>query len=152
MGFTDAVAWSVGDFAFAAALLLSAGIPLELAMRTTNDTSYRAAVGAALVGALLLIWVNGAVGIIGSESNDANLMYGGVLAVGVVGALVARFDPRGMARAMSAMALAQALVAGIALIAELGPPGSGPQIVALNGFFVALFAGSAVLFQRAARE
>jgi hypothetical protein len=34
----------------------------------------------------------------------------------------------------------------------LGSPESGPlEIVALNGFFVALFVGSAWLFRRAAR-
>jgi hypothetical protein len=55
-----------------------------------------------------------------------------------------------MARALFAMALAQALVAAIALIAGLGLPWSGPaEILLLNGFFVALFAGSAWLFRRA---
>ncbi len=51
-----------------------------------------------------------------------------------------------------ATALAQALVAVIALIAGLGSPWSGPlEILVLNGFFVALFVGSAWLFRRAAR-
>ena len=64
--------------------------------------------------------MNLAVGIIGTEDNPANLMYGGVLAVGIVGAIIARFQPHGMARALVATALAQALVAVIALIAGLG--------------------------------
>jgi hypothetical protein len=49
--------------------------------------------GALLLGvgaALLLGWVTGAVGIIGSEDNTASLMYGGVLLVGAAGAAVAR--------------------------------------------------------------
>ena len=112
----------------------------------------KAAVGVALAGTFLLVWVNGAVGLIGSEGNDANLMYFGVLAVGIVGAIIARFQPHGMARALFATALAQALVAMIALIAGWGSPGSGAfEIVALNGFFVALFVGSALLFREAAR-
>jgi hypothetical protein len=79
-------------------------------------------------------------------------MYVGVLAVGIVGAIIARFRPHGMARALFATALAQALVAAIALIAGLGLPWSGPaEILVLNGFFIALFAGSAWLFRRAAR-
>ncbi|MCH2279677.1 MAG: hypothetical protein MK358_12525, partial [Vicinamibacterales bacterium] len=95
--------------------------------------------------------VNGAVGIIGSEDNDANLMYGGVLVVGAIGAIIARFKPEGMARVLFAMALAQTLVAVIALVGRLGSPYSGPlEIVSVNGFFVALFAGSAVLFWKAA--
>ena len=44
------------------------------------------------------------------------MTYGGVLGVGVIGALIARFKPHGMARAMVAVAIAQALVVVIALI------------------------------------
>jgi hypothetical protein len=58
-----------------------------------------------------------------------------------------------MARALVATALAQATVAAMALIAGLGSPVTGPlEIVMGNGLFVALFAGSAWLFQRAAQE
>jgi hypothetical protein len=52
-----------------------------------------------------------------------------------------------------ATALAQALVATIALIAGLGLPWNGPaEILMLNGFFVALWLTSAGLFGKAARE
>lgn len=118
----------------------------------TKGTAYRCAIGVALATACILVWLSLGVGIIGKDGDPANLMYFGVLAVGIVGALVARFRPHGMARALFAMALAQALVAAIALIAGLGLPFSGPaEIVLLNGFFVAMFAGSAWLFRRAAR-
>jgi hypothetical protein len=74
-----------------------------------------------------------------------------VLVVGIIGAFIARVQPRGMARALFATAFAQALVAVIALIAGLGYPGSGPlEILVLNGFFVALCVGSVWLFRRAA--
>ncbi len=152
MQFTDEVNWSVADFALAGALLLGVGIPLELAVRKSGDAAYRVGVGVALVAAFILVWVNGAVGIIGSEDNDANLMYGGVLAVGIIGAIIARFRPRGMARALFAAAFTQALIAVIALIAGLGAPVNGPrEIVGVNAFFVVLFVGSALLFQKAAR-
>ena len=151
MQFTDEVVWDVTDFAFAGALLVGTGVTFELAARKTGDNAYRAAVGVALAAAFILIWVNGAVGIIGSENNPANLMYFGVLAVGIIGALLARFQPLGMARALFATALAQTSVAVIAVIAGLGQPWSGPlELSALNGFFVALFLGSAWLFRRAA--
>ncbi len=79
-------------------------------------------------------------------------MYFGVLAVGAIGALIARLKPEGMARALLATALAQTLVAVIALVGRLGSPYSGPlEIVSINGFFVALFVGSAVPFWKAAR-
>ena len=118
-----------------------------------GNIAYRAAVAVALAAALLLVWVTGAVGIIGSEDNNANTMYFGVLAVGIVGAIVARLRPHEMARALFATALAQASVAVIALIFGLGLPWSGPaELLALNGFFVALFVGSALLFRYAARD
>ena len=119
----------------------------------TSHIAYRSAVGIALAAAFILVWLSLGVGIIGKDGDPANLMYFGVLAVGIVGAIVARLRPQGMSRALFATALAQALVAAIALIARLGLPWSGAaEIVLLNGFFVALFAGSAWLFRRAARE
>ena len=115
--------------------------------------AYRAAVGVALAAAFLLVWINLAVGVIGDSGDLANLMYIGVLAIGIIGAIIARFRPPGMARALFATALAQALVAVIALIFGLGSPWSPPaEILALNGFFVALFVGSALLFRHAGRE
>ncbi|MGI9175355.1 MAG: hypothetical protein ACR2GR_08575, partial [Rhodothermales bacterium] len=75
----------------------------------------------------------------------------GVPTVGIIGAIIARFQPRGMARAMFAMALAQALVAVIALIAGIVPAyNSAFEILGITGFFVALFVGSAWLFRKAA--
>ena len=105
-----------------------------------------------IVAVLLLGWVTAAVGIIGSEDNKANLMNVVVVLVVVVGVILARFKPRGMSRALFATALAQAMVAAIALLMDMGTPYSGPlEIVTINGFFVALFVGSGVLFSRATR-
>lgn len=116
------------------------------------NTNYRFAVGVALATALILVWLSLGVGIIGADGDRANAMYFGVLAVGVIGALIARFRPQGMARALVAMAIAQTSVAVIALAAGLGRPWSGPlELSLLNGFFVALFLGSAWLFHRAAQ-
>ena len=152
MQITDEVIWDLADFAVAAALLVGTGLTYELAARNAGNIAYRAAVGVALAAALLLVWINLAAGIIGTEDNPANLMYIAVLTVGLMGAIIARLQPQGMARALFATALAQALVAAIALIAGWGLPWSGPaEILGLNGFFIALFAGSAWLFRRAAR-
>lgn len=118
----------------------------------TYGIAYRAAVGIAFVTAFLLAWTNLAVGVIGSEDNLANLMYVAVPAIGIIGAVIVRFRPLGMARALFATALAQGLVAGIALIFGLGSSLSPPvEILGVNGFFVALFLGSAWLFRNAAR-
>jgi hypothetical protein len=146
MQFTDEVNWDLADFAFAGALVAGVGVLSELAVRRASSRAYRAAAGVALATAFILIWANAAVGIIGSEDNPANAMYVAVLAVGIAGALIARFRPRGMARAMAATALAQVLVAVIALVAGLGS--AGPITV----FFTALWFLSAWLFRKAARE
>ena len=153
MQWTKEVAWDLADFVVAFALLVGTGILYERIARKADHISYRLAAGIALAAALLLVWINLAVGIIGSEGNPANLMYVGVLAVGIIGALLARFKPLGMAHTMVACALALVLVAVIALVARLGTPSSGPmEILGVNGIFVALFAGSALLFRRAARN
>ena len=146
MQVTDEVDWDPADFVTFGAMLVTAGGAYELAARQTGNHAYRAAVGVALVTAFILVWMNLAVGIIGREDNPANLMYPGVLAVGIVGAFVARFRPQGMARALVATALAQALVAVIGLTAGLG------SALVLTGIFMALWLVSAWLFRRAARE
>ena len=121
-------------------------------MSIAHNTAYRSAIGIAVAAAILLVWLSLGVGIIGRDGDPANLMYFGVLAVGIIGTIAARLRPHGMARALFATALAQAIVAAIALIAGLGLPWSGPaEILLLNGFFIASFAGSAWLFRRAAR-
>ena len=146
--------WALGDFVFAGALIFGTGLAFVLVARKGGNKAYRFAVGVALAAAFLLVWINLAVGIIGEPDEVANLMYFGVLAVGIAGAFVARFRQQEMARALLATALAQALVAVIALIFRLGsggPPGVLGVLI-LNGFFVSLFVGSALLFRYAGRE
>jgi hypothetical protein len=117
-----------------------------------NRTGYRLAIGTTVVASLLLVWLSLGVGIIGRDGDPANAMYFGVLAIGVVGALWVRGRAPGMARVLVAMALAQALVALIALVGGLGRPYSGPaELILLNGFFIGVFAVAAGLFRRAAR-
>ncbi len=117
-------------------------------------TSYRMAVGVALAAVLMLFWLIGAVGVIGVEGDPADRMYIGVFAVGLIGAVIARFRPGGMARALFTTALAQSLVAGIAMILgkHQSPVTSVFELLGLNGFFVAMFVGSALLFRKAAQE
>lgn len=120
--------------------------------RLTAVTAYRSAMGMALVAACFLIWLSLGVGIIGKDGDPANRMYFGVLAVGIVGAMVARLRAHGMAYALLAMAVTQAMVAGTALLAGLGLPWSGPmEILLLNIFFIGMFAASAWLFRHSAR-
>lgn len=147
MQFTDEVVWTLSDFVIMGALVAGTGLLFELALIEAESTMYRAATGIALAAVFLLIWVNLAVGIIGAQDNAANLMYAGVLAVAVGGAVGAGFEARGMARAMVATALAHVTVGVIALMGGLG---SAWHVVGLTGMFAALFIGSALLFGSAA--
>jgi hypothetical protein len=147
MRFTGEVAWDPADFAIFGALLFAACGTYELTARLTGNRAYRTGVGIAVAAAVVLIWINLAVGIVGTEDDPANLMFAGVLAVGIIGALVARFQPRGMARALTATALVQASVAVVALLA-----GWEMETVILPMFFAALWLTSAWLFRKAARE
>ena len=146
------MAWDLVDFAVFGAMLLVVGSLYALVRRKTASARCRVAFGVALGAAFVLVWVNGAVGIIGDENNDANMMYFGVLAVGVLGTIVARFQPLGMARAMYATATAQIAVAVIALIAGLGSAATAwpGDILVLTGIFVTLWLSSAWLFRTAA--
>ena len=146
MQFTEEVAWDLADFLVFGAMLAGACGTYELASRLTRNSAYRAAVGVALAAAFILIWINLAVGIIGTEDNLANLMFVGVLAVGIIGAMIVRLQPSGMAHALIATAIAQALVAVVALITGMG------NVLVFTGLFVALWLTSAWLFRKAARE
>lgn len=118
-----------------------------------NETAYRFAIGLAIGASLFLLMLIGAVGVIGVEGDPFDRVYLGVVALGGVGALMARFKPNGMAYAVFGMALAQAVVTVVALSIgkQDSPVTSVFEIVGLNGFFIALFAGSALLFRHAAR-
>ncbi|HSI19509.1 MAG TPA: hypothetical protein VK980_17200 [Sphingomonas sp.] len=149
MQFTAEVKWTGSDFAVWGVMLGVACGTYELATRMTRNSAYRAAVAVAVVAAFLLVWINLAVGIIGAENNPANLMFAGVIAVAIAGGAMARFRAQGMARALVATALAQAMVAAIVLVRGLADEVT--PIIVLTGLFVALWLGSAWLFGRAAR-
>jgi hypothetical protein len=145
MQVSDEWRWGVGSFVLLGGMLGAIGGAIELAARRTVSSAYRAGVAVATVTTFLIIWMNLAVGIIGDEDNPANLMYAGVLAVGLAGSVVARFGPQGMAQAMATTAIIQALVAVAALVL-----GSVPGAVLTSGF-AALWLASAWLFGKAAR-
>ena len=146
MQFTKQVDWDVDDFVLFGVMLAAACGTYELAARTSANGAYRAGTGLAVVTAVVLVWMNLAVGIIGNEDNPANLMFGGVLAVGFIGGLLSGFRPRGMAVALLATAVAQVLVAVIALVARLEPP----RILILTALYVAFWLASAGLYWKAA--
>lgn len=148
--FVAGAPWGTEDYVFAALLMFGSLGLYELAARLTGNTAYRTGVAIAIGATFLLLWVNGAVGLTDSDADGLFLL---VPTVAFIGALVARFRPRGMAVAMFAAAATEVSIAVIALIAGIVPAfNSAFEILGLAGFFGMLFVGSALLFREAARQ
>lgn len=146
--------WGPFDFAVAAVLLYAATAVIDLAIRKGGSLAYKLGAALAVLVSFLLLWVNGAVGVIGDEGNPANLLFVAIILVALGGAVLARFHAGGMARAML---LACGLTAAIAAAAPVfgwgadEPPGT-VGLVMLIGGFAATWGLSAALFAKAARN
>ncbi len=152
MQFTDEVVWSAFDFIIAGLLLFGTGFGYLLITIKAENFIYKVASGLALASGLFLVWANLAVGLIGSENNPENLMYFGVILVGLVGAGISRFKARGMSITMFAMAGSMVLIAIIAFMlgAHNYPYSSVLEILGVTGFFSVPFVLSALLFHNVA--
>ncbi len=113
-------------------------------------TYYRLAIALTLATLLFLVWAIGALGIIG-DGTKHDRMYLAVFAVLVVGSILARLRPHGMALVALAAALAHALIGFIAIAAGLQDVAGASiaEILGLNAMYAALFGASALLFWRA---
>lgn len=137
--------WSPASFVFVYVLFFGTGLAYALIARRMGARAYKAGVGLALVAGFALGWSN-MVHVADSE-NPANLAYYSVLAVGTVGAWLARLEARGLARTLFAMAATLAL---IALVLPSGaPPYLARNMAIGHGVLVALFTASGLLFRHA---
>lgn len=146
--------WKPGVFVLASVLALGgARVVYELfVMKKMGSRAYQLAIGLAIAAVLLLVWMNAAVGGILGD-NPANMMYFGVLLVGLTGAIIARLEPKGMSLALFTTAFAMVLVPLVAW--AIGTPAFAnglAAVFALHACFGWLFAGSALLFRRAAHS
>jgi hypothetical protein len=88
--------------------------------------------------------------VIGDEGDRIDVLYSAIFATALIGSIVSRFRPAGMARTASAMAMTQALITVMVQLAGLVPSyNSVFEILGLNSFFIAMFTSSAVLFRYA---
>jgi len=137
--------WSPGTFVFVYVLFFGTGLAYALIARRMVAWAYKAGVGLALVAGFVLGWSN-MVHVADSE-NPANLLYYSVLAVGGVGAWLARLEARGLARTLFAMSVT------LALIAVTLPSGAAPYLARnmaiLHAVLVALFTASGLMFRHA---
>jgi hypothetical protein len=141
---SEGVNWGPMDFATMGVLILGAGLLFEYASSRGGSVAHKAAVGIAILAGLGLIWVNLAVGMMDVEAG--NLMYVLVLFVALVGAAIGRFEPREASIAMFAAATTHAVVAIIAVAANLGPT------LLADAFFIAAWVASGLLFRQASLE
>jgi hypothetical protein len=59
--------WSLFDFVLAGVLLFGAGLVFEMILRTIKKFEHRIAISAVVLAALLLIWIELAVGLFGTR-------------------------------------------------------------------------------------
>ena len=149
MQFTNQVDWKPVDFIVMGALIFGTGSSYVLLTRTSPNIIHRAAVAMAIGSTLLLIWVNLAVGLIGSGPNAANLMYIGIVIIVIAGTFLSRFTIKGMERVMFITALTLLLFAVIQLLTKMNeyPGSSVTEVIAINAFFATLFAVAGLLFR-----
>jgi hypothetical protein len=137
--------WPARSFVFVYVLFFATGMVYAVIARKMDAWSYKAGVGVALVAGFALGWSN-MVHVADSE-NPANLLYYSVLAVGTVGAWLARLEARGLARTLFAMAATLALIA--VLLPSGAPPDLARNMAIGHGVFVALLTASGLLFRHA---
>jgi len=148
--YVDGWNWDWHGFVVAGAFVFTGALTYELVVKGMSNKAYRFAMGLAVATALVLTWTNCVLAV---DVSLANFMYFGVVAVGLVGAAIARLRARAMALALVGTAIAQMLVPFIALgfWKTSVAPGAAVPVIGLNGVFIVLFAISALLFRRAAR-
>lgn len=147
------IQWTALDFGVFGALLAAFGLGCDLAVRRLTRWSARFAWALTLGTAALLVLVNGAVGLIGSEGADANGLFGIVLAVLAVGIAISRADAQRMAQVLVAAAVTQLAVVGVVIDGDMVPAAEQTSRDALfaGPAFALLWLMAAYLFRRAAR-
>lgn len=153
MRFSAEVNWTFSDFLIMGILIFGTGMAYTLISRISDDLSYRLALGTGIGTGFFLIWSNLAVGLIGSEDNVINTAFFGMLVLGFAGALVSRFQAKGMTWVMAGVAVGQISIAAYALAtgAQHLPQSSVGEILGVTLFFTVFWVASALLFRQASR-
>ena len=144
--------WNFADFVFWGIVLVVSCLLFDFAARKSPNFSYLAGSGAALAAGFGLVIVNGAVGLVGSEDEGHNILFGMVLMTAIVGAFIARGRAEGLARAMFAAAIVHIAISAILLVRSGGTTEAtlGAEIIGLS-VFAGIWLVSAWFFRQAAR-
>ena len=143
------MSWDLLDVLAAAVLLGGTALAIGLVFRTARAPTYRLAAITGVLACLALVWINAAVGLVGTAENDFNMVYNLIPLAGFAGAVIIRAKANGLAvtaivlAAPMAAALAAGLVSQAAVIA--------PQVIGLHLLFMAGFSFAAWQFRLASR-
>jgi len=144
MQFTTEIAWSGGDFLFAAVVFGTIGLAFEFIVGRSGNLAYRLGAAFAVFASFFIVWVNAAVGMIGAEENGYNLLFLAAIAVALAGGIPARFRAAGLARATVGAAIVQGAVAA-------GGFSQDPRGAVLSMALALLWLIAAAFFRAAAR-
>lgn len=136
------VDWTAGDFAVAALLLATGCAGLEW-LFAGQDRHRRAGIVVGAATPLLLVFVNGAVGIVGETGNPANGMFLVIIGFALAGALLVRFRTGGL---MAVALICAGLTVAVLLLAQFG---RGAAVPAVAYVLTAPWLVSALLLHRA---
>lgn len=143
--------WSFRAYVLVGSIFFCVGFAYQLVTRNADKSAYRAAMGMSLLAGTLLVWLNFIQA--ADDINPDAVMYFCVPLVGMIGAGLTRLRAQGMARALFATAISQALILAALLVRNPHVPSFAsavPRGFAINAILAGLFAGSALLFQRSA--
>ena len=143
--FVDDWNWSAGAFVRVYLVFFVTGMLYAALARKMGSRAYKAGVGLALAAGLALAWTTMVQ--TADSGHPERLWYLSVLAVGFVGASLARLKAPGLAVTLFAMAAVLALIS-VALPSG-APSGMALRMAVGHGVFVAFFTASGLLFRRA---
>lgn len=146
MRFTAEVDWTASDFLFAAVLLSALGIGAEIAVRVGRNAPHRMGIAIGALGGFLTVWINGAVGMLGSENEVTNLAFIALVGIAVVASFSVWFRPGQMRLIAAALAIGQFAVGIAAGLWTM--PGHAVEWGAL-AFLAAIWSASAACFHLA---
>ena len=137
--------WGAGGFVRVYVLFFGTGMAYAMIARRMGAWSYKAGVGVALFAGFALGWstmVQTA-----DSGHPERLSYLSVLAVGFIGACLARLKAPGLAVTLFAMAATLALIA--VMLPSGAPPDMAQRMAIGHGVLVALFIASGLMFRHA---
>lgn len=139
--------WDALDYMVALALLGASAAAYWIATRPARSVWHHLAVMIGAGGALLLLWMQLAVGLVGDGDHPINQAMGLVLVVSAIGALLSRFRASGMRTTLLVAAGTQMVLGALGFI--LLPAMYFSDIFLVTAFFSGLWTASAFLFHLA---